>query len=123
MGLPQLHKARDVIRNYYSMQKIELKNNLTAVVDALKSKEIIDYLGQAVIEKEVLLRLLIESKAGYDQALTDPLKQKVFNQFETSSLYSTQNFSNLFSFVTTVPNNNKSVYFASTVISVCKKTI
>lgn len=99
------------------MQKIELRNNLNAVIESLKSKDVINSLNEGQIDKNSFLKLLIESKAGYDQAQTDTQKQKVFNQFDTSSVYSTENFSNLFSFVSRTQNNERPTYLANNTIS------
>src|SRR5260221_7228348 len=99
------------------MQKIELRNNISAVVQSLRSNELIALLDQSNIDKGSLLNLLIESKSGFDQVATDPQKKKVFEQFETSTAYSTVNFASLFSFVTQAPNPNHGTFLGNNTVN------
>lgn len=84
------------------MQKIDLRNNLNAVIQSLRSNEIIQLLNQGSIEKASLLKLLIDSKAGYDQNSTDFQRKKVFDQFDANSIYSSDNYTGLLSFISNV---------------------
>lgn len=61
---------------------------------ALKSKEILQYLNKRQVSKSELLKLVLESKTGFDQAILDEEIKGFFNGFEESSIYSA-NYSDL----------------------------
>lgn len=85
------------------MQKLELRNNLSEILKQLKSLEIIKMFQSDPVDRSIFLKLAIESKAGYDQAISDLEKKKVFDEFEIVKIYSTDNFSNIISFISTAP--------------------
>lgn len=89
------------------MQKLELRNNLNGLVQRLKTKELIAFLETPQIEKSNLLTLVIDSKSGYDQALTESTTKKVFEQFDTEKVYNTKFFSSLVSFISNSPHDKK----------------
>ncbi len=113
-----LHKKEEGFTvKIFVMQKLELRNNLNEIVKKLKSKEIVDYLANPSLDKNHLLKLVVDSKGGYDQAITDPEKEKVFDQFETSINYSLDNFSQLVLFISTAPNANRTTFLANNILS------
>ncbi|MGN6194708.1 MAG: hypothetical protein ACTHOB_07195 [Ginsengibacter sp.] len=83
------------------MQKLELRNNLNQILKKLKSEEIIKTFQQGAIDKMALLQLFVNSKAGYDQAISERENQVVFDQFEASKLYDTAYFADLLSIIST----------------------
>ena len=89
------------------MQKLELRNNLNSIVKRLKSIELIKFLDATQVEKNQLLRIIIESKGGYDQAISEKLTKQVFELFETEKVYNTNFFSELVSFISKVPDDRK----------------
>ena len=88
------------------MQKLELRNNLNEIVNNLKSKEIIDYFNNPNLQKNQVLQLIIESKGGFDKAISDKDKEKVFKVFETDKMYELNYFSSIISFVSQINVNN-----------------
>lgn len=92
------------------MQKLDFRNNLEYLVKLLKSEEIVKYLDGAVNKNE-LLKLLVESKSGFDQASTDRQKAKILTEFKASEEYSTQKFSSIVTHVSTRPDNNNRLQF------------
>jgi hypothetical protein len=99
------------------MQKLELRNNLNEIIKRLQSREIVQFLKNNAIEKTNLLKLVVDSKGGYDQAMSDPEKEKVFEQFDTSKMYETTYFSNLISVISTASNNNRSTFISNNAIN------
>ncbi|MDT0607411.1 hypothetical protein [Croceitalea rosinachiae] len=95
------------------MQKLELRNNLNEIIKRLMSKEIVAFLDNSNIEKSSLLKLVVDSKGGFDQAATDPEKEKVFEQFEAVKMYETNYFSRLVSMISTAGNSSRSTYFSN----------
>jgi hypothetical protein len=84
------------------MQKLELRDNLHAIISHLQSQKIIDFLKLNQVEKLQLINLFIESKAGYDRDMSDKNKAKIYQQFDTDKIYSSDNFTILLSFISTV---------------------
>lgn len=99
------------------MQKLELRNNLNEIVKRLKSREIVAFLEKATVDKNHLLRLVVDSKGGYDQAMSVPEKEKVFEQFDTSQMYDTTYFSQLISVISTTGNNSRSNFVSNNLIN------
>ena len=99
------------------MQKLELRNNLNEIIKRLMSREIVDFLGNNKIDKSTLLKLIVDSKGGYDQATTDTEKEKVFEQFEAVKMYETAYFSRLISTVSTASNDNRSTFISNTTLN------
>jgi hypothetical protein len=99
------------------MQKLELRNNLNEIIKHLKSEELIAFLNHGQIDKGNLLKLIVDSKGGYDQAIPDPEKLKVFEQFDTDKMYETAYFSSLISFVSTAPNQNRATYLSNNTLN------
>ena len=95
------------------MQKLELRNNLNEIIKRLMSREIVNFLGEGQIEKGNLLKLIVDSKGGYDQATTDAEKEKVFEQFEAQKMYETNYFSRLISVVSIASNKNRSTFISN----------
>jgi hypothetical protein len=99
------------------MQKLELRNNLNEIIKHLKSEELVAFLNNNQIEKGNLLKLIVDSKGGYDQAISDSEKLKVFEQFDTNKMYETSYFSSLISFVSTAPNANRPTYLSNNTLN------
>lgn len=99
------------------MQKLELRNNLNEIIKRLKSREIVEFLSSNQIDKGNLLKLIVDSKGGYDQATTDSEKEKVFEQFEAQKMYETNYFSHLISIVSTASNNNRSTFISNNTLN------
>ena len=89
------------------MQKIDLRNNLYELKKGLKSSEIVAILDLPHLTGGELITRVIESKSAYDKATTEPEKTKVFNQFKVSELYSTGNFSNILTFLSSFKQTEK----------------
>ena len=85
-----------------------LINKISTVSISLKSKEIIDYLNQWNIDKMHLLKLIIESKIGFDQLSSDPENASYFYEIEESSIYSTNSYSELIMVISTLGDTTKS---------------
>ncbi|PIB28031.1 hypothetical protein BFP77_10285 [Maribacter sp. 4U21] len=99
------------------MQKLELRNNLNEIIKRLMSRELVAFLDNNNIEKSNLLKLVVDSKGGFDQAATDPEKEKVFEQFEAVKMYETAYFSRLISMISTAQNSNRSTYVSNTTLN------
>lgn len=99
------------------MQKLELRNNLNEIIKRLQSREIVKFISNTNIDKINLLKLVVDSKGGYDQAMTDPEKEKVFLQFDAIKMYETNYFSNLISMISTASNNNRSTFVSNTILN------
>jgi len=90
------------------MQKLELRNNLSEILKRLKSTQIIELLKPSsgnVVDKTRLVKLLIDSKAGYDQQFSDKERERILQQFDAANVYSTGNFSILISFSSAIGTN------------------
>lgn len=99
------------------MQKLELRNNLNEIIKHLKSQEIVTFLNNGQIDKGNLLKLIVDSKGGYDQAISDSEKRKVFEQFDTNKMYDTSYFSTLISFVSIAPNANRTTFLSNNTLN------
>ena len=77
-----------------------LVNRANFISDSLNSKGITDYLGQWHIDKMVLLKMVIESKIGYDRLCMDPENKNFFNEIDESIVYSTELYSELVLLIT-----------------------
>ncbi len=95
------------------MQRIELRNNIIAIIQELKSNEIVEILSKGQIDKNQLLNLLVNSKAGFDQAMANHDKSKIFNQFKAADVYETQFFSHLIQFISTAANNQRATLLSN----------
>ncbi|MBI4931542.1 MAG: hypothetical protein HY841_12305 [Bacteroidetes bacterium] len=87
------------------MQKLELRNNLNDIINNLLSRQIVNLLTTDKILSNNLLMMIVDSKGGYDKAISDVDKAKVFKEFETEKIYETHYFSTLISFISTIPAN------------------
>ena len=85
----------------------QLINKISTVSITLKSKEILDYLNQWNIDKMHLLKLVIESKIGFDQLSASPENASYFLEIEESSIYSTNNYSELIMVISTMGDLTK----------------
>lgn len=79
------------------------------IVTGLKSKEIIDYLNQWDIDKIYLLKLVVESKIGYDQSIADKRNKDFFDEIEESKVYSLVYYSELIMFISNISDSSRSV--------------
>ena len=95
------------------MQKLDLRNSLNQLIIGLKSKEIVTFLNQTKINKNELLRLVVESKAGFDQAIIDKDKAKVIAEFEADKIYNTNIFSTILAHISNASNDNRPTFFNS----------
>lgn len=80
------------------MQKLDLLNNLKEIVKTTKSQEITSFLSKSDKQPNSsisLVGLLVDSKAGYDQAITLPEMRKVLDQFYANLYYNTKNYTGL----------------------------
>lgn len=88
------------------MQKIDLRNYLKHITESLKSQNVVDLLGEnQAISASNLIKLIIESKSGYDNALSDSEKNEILSILQASQLYSSDNITNIVSFAS--PQGNK----------------
>lgn len=95
------------------MQKLDLRNSLNQLIIGLKSQEIVTFLNQTKINKNELLRLVVESKAGFDQALTDKDKARVIAEFEADKIYNTNIYSTILAHISNAPNDSRPVFFSN----------
>ncbi|MBK5203140.1 MAG: hypothetical protein JJE45_05415 [Prolixibacteraceae bacterium] len=92
------------------MQKLDLRNNLNQLVDDLKSKEIVEFLDKQEVNKNELLRLIVESKSGYDKSITNKEKSKVIFEFNADKMYETKLFSSILSHISNATNKNRTAF-------------
>ena len=96
------------------MQKLELRNYLHQIILVLKSNEIVEYLSKANnINKIELVRLFVQSKGGYDNFYVDVQMKKIFEEFDADSIYNSENFSYLVSFIPTAPNEGRNTFLSN----------
>jgi hypothetical protein len=76
------------------MRYTEISERIGGMKSALKSKEIINYLNRPEIDKPRLLKLVMESKTGFDQAVLDTETKEFFNGIEEAEIY-TADYPNL----------------------------
>ncbi len=72
-----------------------LRNRWDVICESLNSRAILDYLDHFQIDKMTFLRMIIESKIGFDTLSQDPENKKYFNEIEESVVYSTEHFTSL----------------------------
>ncbi len=100
------------------MQKLDLRNNLMEVIDNLRSKQITDPLeGGTAVQSHTLLKLFIESKAGFDKAALDSQKDAIFKQFKAHEFYETGYFSQLIAFISPSRNAGTNEYLQNLLVS------
>jgi hypothetical protein len=90
------------------MEKGEIVKRINGIISTLKSNEIIDYLNQWQIDKVHLLKLIVESKIGFDQAMADKKNEQIFKEFEESKVYSLNYYSDLIMFISNISDTNRS---------------
>ena len=90
------------------MQRLDLRNNLHELITGLQSQTIVDLLDSAALQGNILLKHIIDSKAAFDRASTDPEMVNVFEQFNLSEIYSTNNFTSIIAFISGKGNANTS---------------
>jgi len=87
------------------MQKIELRQNLKQLIERTKSEKIIEFFAN--VNKlpggysNILLSLVVESKAGFDQSVLDEKQNKILEQFDAKKYYETKFYSNIVKFIST----------------------
>lgn len=81
-------------------EMLNLKNRCKLISEALNSNAVVDYLGQGQIDKMTLLKMVIESKIGFDTLSSDPENARYFNEIEESIVYSTEHYSALVLLIT-----------------------
>jgi len=102
------------------MQKLDLRNNIKKIILALKSEEILEiFSGQPnkAVRKGDLLRLMIESKRGFDNTIILPEFEIIYKQFSANSIYETEFFAQILSFIPSVPNENRNTYLTQDAIN------
>jgi hypothetical protein len=90
------------------MEKLEAIKRVRFISSNLKSKEIIDYLNQWQIDKVHLLKLIVESKIGFDQAIADKKNESFFKELEESKVYSLNYYSDLIMFISNIGDTSRS---------------
>jgi hypothetical protein len=90
------------------MEKLEAIKRINFISSNLKSKEIIDYLNQWQIDKVHLLKLIVESKIGFDQAIADKRNESFFKELEESKVYSLNYYSDLIMFISNIGDTSRS---------------
>ncbi|MBU2494673.1 MAG: hypothetical protein KJ571_18785 [Bacteroidetes bacterium] len=87
------------------MQKLELRQNLKEIIEKTKSKLITEFFNNNKQEpntyRAALLKLIIDSKAGYDQAIIDEKQSRILNLFSANDLYKTDYYSSIIQFIST----------------------
>jgi|GEM_PF-3395424 len=83
-------------------------NKIKQLISDLKSQEIMDYMNQWQVDKIHLLKLIVESKIGFDQAMMDKTNEQIFADLEEAKVYSLSYYSDLIMFVSTMADTNKS---------------
>lgn len=85
------------------MQKLELKRNLSKLIIATKSNDIINLLENGEPKpnghSEELVNLLINSKFGYDQSILNSKQKEILNQFNAVDFYNTKSYTTLIRYV------------------------
>jgi hypothetical protein len=85
------------------MQKLELKRNLSQLIIATKSNDIINLLENKTKNpngySEELVTLLINSKFGFDQSILNSKQKEILNQFNAVHFYNTQSYTTLIRYV------------------------
>jgi len=89
------------------MEKIEAIKRVKSIGSSLKSAEIIDYLNQWQIDKVHLLKLIVESKIGFDQAVADKRNESFFKELEESKVYSLNYYSDLIMFISNIGDTSR----------------
>ncbi len=90
------------------MQRLDLRNNLHELITGLQSQKIVDLLDSINLQGNILLKHIIDSKAAFDRASTDTEMVNVFEQFNLSEIYSTNNFTGIIAFISGKGNANTS---------------
>ena len=81
-----------------------LFHRINTILSKLKCKEIIEFLSQLNINKVNLLTLVIESKMGYDQLITDIECRSFINEVEENTIYSSPEYSELIMVISKLDN-------------------
>jgi hypothetical protein len=96
------------------MQKLELKRNLSQLIIATKSNDIINLLENKVKNpngySEELVTLLINSKFGFDQSILNSKQKEILNQFNAVDFYNTQSYATLIRYVSVNDNQRTNDY-------------
>ena len=101
------------------MQKLDLRNNLKELIDSLNSREITSFVENtgANINSTHVLRLLLNSKAGFDRALFYPEKQVIMKEFRAVEFYETNYFSDVVTFLSPARNMLANDFLANSVFN------
>ena len=95
------------------MQKLDLRNNIKKIIIVLKSEEIIKIFSgppNKGIPRGDLLRLVIESKRGYDNTIINKDFEIIYKQFAAEAIYETDFIAQILSFIPSTPNENRNTY-------------
>ena len=93
------------------MQRLDLRNNLAIIINSLNSREILKIFDtSSEIGKGDLIRLMIDSKRGYDSNVINEEMKQIFEQFNTKPIYETDYFSQMINFIPTAANQKKNTY-------------
>lgn len=65
-------------------------------------------MNQWQVDKVHLLKLIVESKIGFDRAIMDKTNEKIFTEFEEAKVYSLSYYSDLIMFISTMADTSKS---------------
>jgi hypothetical protein len=86
---------------------------LTVILRELKTEGITQQLNQWQFDKVAFLKVLVESKQGYDKLVKEPLYKELMDEFPEMSLYDSNVFSNLVMMVSSAVDINRSTITAN----------
>lgn len=95
------------------MQKLDLRNNIKKIIVVLKSEEIIKIFTGAPnkgVPKGDLIRLIIESKRGYDNTIINKEFEIIYKQFSAEAIYETDFIAQILSYIPSAPNESRNTY-------------
>jgi hypothetical protein len=81
------------------MKDQQILDKINDLVTTLKSREVVEYFNQWQVEKLELLRIIVESKVGYDVYAADQERLEILKSIDDPSVYSVYKYSELIMFV------------------------